>query len=70
VPDGLRQAGWKIGAAAERRPLPEAVLRRYPWIPADVRALVESLELAVDPTDTIWILTTVAAGDPALGTWV
>jgi hypothetical protein len=57
VLEGLRRIGWRVEAAGTRRPLPDTVLRRYPWIPADVRALVESLEEAVDPTQTTWILT-------------
>jgi hypothetical protein len=42
----LERSGWKVELLPHRRPLPIDVLRRYSWIPADYRELMDAI---VDP---------------------
>jgi hypothetical protein len=55
--EDLRKAGWRIELLPRRRSLPEPILRRYPWMPEDYRALAESCALVCSPDEKAWLLT-------------
>jgi hypothetical protein len=53
----LERAGWTVKLLPARRSLPSDLLARYPQLPADVRAFVESLSEAYSSDEQSWILT-------------
>lgn len=53
----LAHSGWKVELLPHRRSLPDAVVRRYPWMPADYREVIEEANLITSPDDKAWLLT-------------
>jgi hypothetical protein len=60
--DQLRRLGWRVDASPARRSLPDAVTARFPWMPADYRALVEEMAMICSPDEKAWFLTTTDVG--------
>ena len=55
--DDLRKLGFLVELLPQASPLPDAVLQRYPNIPADYLAFISRLRSCHSPTDTTWLLT-------------
>ena len=55
--DALRSSGWRVELLASPAPLPEALVERYPWVPAEFRDLAESVKCLCGPDDKAWVLT-------------
>jgi hypothetical protein len=55
--DRLGQMGWRVEKSPARRPLPGAIGKRYPWMPANYRALVEEMAIICGPDEKSWFLT-------------
>lgn len=52
---GLRGAGWRVGALPGR--MPPAVAARYRTAPADWRRFAEAADAVIAPTEDLWFLT-------------
>lgn len=52
----LQKLGWTVEGLAPT-PLPSLVLARYPWIPSDVRSLLETYRTIANQDNTAWFLT-------------
>jgi hypothetical protein len=55
----LTTRGWDIRRSSTQRPISEAVMTRYPWLPTDVVTLQESSDAVVTPDAKAWFLTSV-----------
>lgn len=53
----LESRGWKVQRSASREPLlPPEVRQRYPRVPAELVAFLESLDSGVNADETVWFL--------------
>lgn len=52
----LRQKGWSVMLARQRRGLPEPLRQRYSWLAPEVVEFVVGLEEAVSPSRQAWLL--------------
>lgn len=53
----LKTAGWVVQLSGSLSPLSPAILRRYPWLPSDYVAFIESIGLVASADDKVWIQT-------------
>ena len=57
VLEALKGRGWNVQPSTTREPLlPPAVSRRYPRVPAELIAFLESLDSGVNADETVWFL--------------
>jgi hypothetical protein len=54
--DDLRRSGWQIAYLSRPEPLPEVIVQRYRWVPAEVLEVIQSLSEAHSPDDKAWLL--------------
>ena len=55
--EALEARGWKVQRSTSREPLlPPEVSRRYPRVPAELVAFLESLDSGVNADETVWFL--------------
>ena len=53
--DALRNAGWTVELIDPPRPLPEAIVRRYPHLPALLVEWATRVERCVSPDEGCWV---------------
>jgi len=53
----LRRAGWRVEVLPQPLAIPDEVLHRYPWMPAEHRTLVEELRGVVSLDERAWVVT-------------
>lgn len=53
----LREAGWTVELLPVRAPMPDSLVARYPWMPAEYRDLAERAASIVSSDERAWILT-------------
>lgn len=55
--DSLVQRGWRVAHRKDPVAMPESVLKRYRWIPDQVRELAQRFDEVVNAEDNAWFLT-------------
>lgn len=53
----LERKGWTVKPSGSPRKIPRSVVERYRWLPGDALEFAETLEQAVSPDETAWLLT-------------
>jgi hypothetical protein len=62
--EALKQRGWEIRLLDAAVPIPAPIEQRFPWLPRDVRSLVENVATAVSADQRAWFVTaTVLTGE-------
>lgn len=53
----LEEQGWKVQRRSDPAALPEMILQRYDWLPAEIREFVSELDFASAPDGKAWFIT-------------
>jgi hypothetical protein len=53
----LKSAGWCVEFSDVPTPFPGPILKRYGWLPYDIRELLETIKCAQNSENTAWFVT-------------